>query len=79
MNTIDTPVFPADLMALLGIEDAGTIRRQQKAGKLPAFDKVISRKTRYWHRQTLVAAKILPPHPASANPPTPASGGGAPA
>lgn len=79
MSETDIPVFPADLMPLIGITHTGTLRKQIKAGKLPDFDKKISQKTRYWFRSTLVEAGVLPPDQATANPPTPASDVGAPA
>lgn len=79
MSDTDVPVYPSELMRFLKIEDGGTIRRQMKAGRLPPFDKVLSQKTRYWHRRTLVQAGILPPDQESANQPSPATSGAVPA
>lgn len=73
MSETDIPVYPSDLMRFLGLEDSGTLRRQMKAGKLPGFDKVLTRKTRYWFRSTLVEAGVLPPDSASTNRPSPAA------
>lgn len=70
MSETEIPVYPAELMRFLKIEDGGTIRRQMKAGRLPPFDKVLSQKTRYWHRRTLVKAGILPPDQESASQPS---------
>ena len=69
MTAADTPIFSADLMALLGIQHPNTLRTQIKAGKVPPPDVRISQKTRYWHRATLVKVGLLPDD--SANPPTP--------
>lgn len=60
MTTIDIPFFPADLMQLLGITHPNTLRMQIKGGRIPPPDVVISQKTRYWHRATLVTAGLLP-------------------
>lgn len=57
---LEIPIFPADLMALLGISHANTLRTQIKAGKIPPPDVQITQKTRYWHRATLVKCGLLP-------------------
>lgn len=57
--TLEIPIFPADLMQILGITHANTLRVQIKAGKVPKPDVQITQKTRYWHRSTLVKAGLL--------------------
>lgn len=61
MTTLEVPIFPADLMRLLGISHANTLRRYIRDGKVPAPDKVISQKNRYWHRATLESAGLIAP------------------
>jgi hypothetical protein len=73
INEDETPVFPGELRSYLGNLSATTLRDQMRAKRIPPFDKVITQKTRYWHRSTLERAGLLPPRQASANPPTPAS------
>ncbi len=58
MSELQQPVFPADLAAVLGIK-IKTLARMIKSGSLPAFDVVLSQKSRYWHRSTLVNKKII--------------------
>jgi predicted site-specific integrase-resolvase len=58
---LEVPIFPADLMRLLGISHANTLRRYIKDGKVPEPDKKISQKTRYWHRSTLERAGLITP------------------
>lgn len=78
MNNIDIPVTPQQLRDHLGIS-ATTLRDYMQSKKIPPFDKVISQKTRYWHRSTLMNAGILKADPASASQPTPASSDAVPA
>lgn len=59
MTTADTPIFPRDLMAMLGITHANTLRTHIKAGKVPPPDVQLTQKTRYWWRSTLVRAWLL--------------------
>lgn len=66
MTTLETPIFPDELMRLLGIGHANTLRRYIKDGKVPEPDKKLSQKTRYWHRATLVKAGVIAPEPAGA-------------
>jgi hypothetical protein len=77
MNLAETPVFPHELRSYLGNMSPTTLRDQMKAKRIPPFDKVITQKTRYWHRSTLERAGLLPPHQEAASPPTPASSGDA--
>ena len=58
MSELQQPVFPADLAATLGVK-VKTLARMIKSGRLPAFDVVLSQKSRYWHRSTLVDKKII--------------------
>lgn len=51
----------ADLMRLLGISHANTLRRYIADGRVPPPDKKISQKTRYWHRSTLERAGLITP------------------
>lgn len=59
MSQLEIPIFPADLMRMLGITHASTLLKQIKAGKVPKPDVQISQKTRYWHRATLVKANLI--------------------
>lgn len=59
MTTADTPIFPSDLMTLLGIKHSNTLRVHIKTGRIPPPDVLITAKTRYWHRATLVRAGLL--------------------
>jgi len=59
MTTADTPIFPSDLMTLLGITHPNTMRCHIKAGRVPPPDVRLTAKTRYWHRSTLVRAGLL--------------------
>lgn len=52
--------LPSDIKALLGITSASALRDNIKAGKVPKPDVVLSQKTRYWYRATLVKAGLLP-------------------
>lgn len=72
MSDIDVAVTPQQLRDHLGIS-ATTLRDHMHAAKIPPFDKVLTRKTRYWHRSTLVRAGLLSAHQELASPPTPAS------
>lgn len=56
---LEIPIFPADLMKVLGITHSNTLRVQIRDGKVPKPDVQISQKTRYWHRSTLVKAGLL--------------------
>ena len=58
MTTLEQPVFPVDLAAALGIK-VKTLTRWVEAGKVPPYDVRLSAKTRYWHRPTLVAKKLI--------------------
>ena len=57
MNEI--PLFPKDVMALLGITTSDTLRKYIKAQKVPAPDVVVTRKQRYWWRSTLERAGLI--------------------
>lgn len=59
MSTQDIPIFPADLMAILGIKHPNTLRLRIKEGKVPAPDVRLTQKSRYWHRATLVQAGLI--------------------
>ncbi len=75
MSELDPPVFTEDLMRAMGIQHPCTLRRHIKAKKVPPYDKVITQKTRYWFRSTLVKHGLLPPmeaHAAAPSQPTPA-------
>ena len=72
MNLTDIPVFPKEMMALLGIEHPNTLRLKIKRGEIPAPDVRLTQKNRYWFRSTLVARGLLPADPESASPPKPA-------
>lgn len=56
---IEIPIFPKDLMAMLGIQHPNTLRLKIKSGQVPEPDVRLSAKTRYWHRSTLVRAKLM--------------------
>ena len=58
MTTMQTPIFPADLAATLGIQ-IKTIARLIKIGIIPPYDVRLTAKTRYWHRSTLIDKKVL--------------------
>lgn len=70
MNLADIPVFPKEMMALLGIEHPNTLRLKIKRGEIPEPDVRLTQKNRYWFRSTLIARGLLPPDQASASPPT---------
>lgn len=75
MSDLDIPVFPHELRTYLKIKSASTLRDQMKSKKIPAFDVVVTQKTRYWFRSTLVKHGLLPPmeaHAAAPSQPTPA-------
>ena len=59
VNQAEVPYFPADMMRLMGIKHPNTLRLYIKQNRIPAPDKQITQKTRYWHRSTLVAAGLL--------------------
>lgn len=59
MSALEVPIFPADLMRLLGISHVNTLRRYIADGRVPPPDKKISQKTRYWHRSTLERAGLI--------------------
>lgn len=80
MSQLEIPIFPADLMRLLGIKHAGTLLKQIKAGRIPEPDVRITQKTRYWHRSSLIKAKLIQGDPeGSASSPNPATSSDAPA
>lgn len=60
MNTMEIPIFAPDIMKLLGIRHPNTLRVKIKNGQIPAPDVRLTQKTRYWHRETLVKAGLLP-------------------
>ena len=59
-TTNESPVFADELKALLGFTHSDTLRVKIKQGKVPPPDVRISQKTRYWHRETLRRAGLLP-------------------
>ena len=59
MMQSEIPLFQADVMQLLGIRHANTLRTWIKEGRVPEPDVRITQKTRYWHRTTLVKAGLL--------------------
>lgn len=59
INPLEIPIFPAELMRLLGIVHPNTLRRYIKEGKVPQPDKRITQKNRYWHRSTLEKAGLI--------------------
>ena len=65
---LEVPIFPADLMRLLGISHANTLRRYIADGRVPPPDKRISQKTRYRHRSTLEQAGLIEPPADGAKP-----------
>lgn len=73
MNIADTPVFPKEMLALLGNIHPSTLRDQIKAGKIPDYDVKLTQKTRYWYRSTLERAGLLKARQEEASQPTPAS------
>lgn len=60
MTSQEIPIFAPDLMQILGIKHANTLRLKIKAKQVPEPDVKLSQKTRYWHRASLVAAGLLP-------------------
>lgn len=79
INAAETPVFPNQLRAHLNNMSATTLRDQMKAKKIPPFDKVITRKTRWWYRSTLEREGLLKAGQELTSLPTPASSDAAPA
>lgn len=67
MTTADTPIFPSDMMAILGITHSKTLRKHIKNGKVPPPDVQLSQKTRYWWRSTLVRAGLVDSNIAAAS------------
>lgn len=59
-STNEPPVFANELKALIGVTHSDTLRIKIKEGKVPPPDVRISQKTRYWHRETLRQAGLLP-------------------
>jgi hypothetical protein len=59
MNDHDIPLFANDLMRLLGITHANTLRVKIKNGQVPPPDVRLTQKTRYWRRSTLVRFGLL--------------------
>ena len=60
MTDQDVPLFAADLMRLLGITHANTLRVKIKNGQVPPPDVKLTQKTKYWFRSSLVKAGLLP-------------------
>jgi hypothetical protein len=56
----EPPVFVQELKALLGISHSNTIRLKIKNKKIPPPDVCLSQKNRYWHRETLRLAGLIP-------------------
>lgn len=54
------PIFPADLMRMLGYTHRNTLRVAIRDKKVPPPDVQLSQKTRYWHKATLVNAGLIP-------------------
>lgn len=71
MNLAEIPVFPKEMMALLGIEHPNTLRLKIKRGEIPKPDVMLNQKNRYWFRSTLVARGLLP-DPGKTSQPKPA-------
>lgn len=59
MTDQDVPLFAADLMRLLGITHANTLRVKIKNGQVPPPDVKLTQKTKYWFRSSLVKAGLL--------------------
>ena len=59
-ETIESPIFAAELKSLLGITHTDTLRVKIKEGKVPPPDVKLTNKTRYRWRSTLVKAGLLP-------------------
>lgn len=55
----EIPLFPKDVMALLGIRHPNTLRLKIKAGQVPAPDVRLTQKNRYWYRTTLERAGLV--------------------
>lgn len=72
MNLADIPVFPKEMMALLGIEHPNTLRLKIKRGEIPEPDVRLTQKNRYWFRSTLVSRGLLPPDQVVTSQPKPA-------
>ncbi len=56
----ETPVYPKEMMALLGVTRTFSLNRLIKADRVPAPDVKISQRVRYWHRATLRSRGLLP-------------------
>ncbi len=54
------PIFPADLMRMLGYTHRNTLRVAIRNKVIPPPDVQLSQKTRYWHKATLVNAGLIP-------------------
>ncbi|PUE09031.1 hypothetical protein B9Z51_08865 [Limnohabitans sp. T6-5] len=59
-TTEETPVYPKEMMELLGVTRTFSMNRLIKAGRVPAPDVKISQRVRYWHRSTLRNQGLLP-------------------
>ena len=59
MAAYEIPLFPADVMRLLGITHPNTLRVMIKTGRIPPPDVQLTKKTRYWHRTTLEKVGLL--------------------
>lgn len=53
------PIFPADLMRMLGYKHRNSLRVAIRDKKVPPPDVQLSQKTRYWHKATLVNAGLI--------------------
>lgn len=53
------PIFPADLMRLLGYTHRNTLRVAIRDKRIPPPDVQLSQKTRYWHAATLIKAGLI--------------------
>lgn len=56
----ETPVYPKEMMGLLGVTRTFSMNRLIKAGRVPEPDVKISQRVRYWHRATLRNKGLLP-------------------
>jgi hypothetical protein len=54
------PIFPADLMRMLGYTHRNTLRVAIRDKKVPPPDVQLSQKTKYWFRSSLVNAGLIP-------------------
>lgn len=59
-TTEETPVYPEEMMKLLGLTRSFSMNHLIKAGRVPEPDVKISQRVRYWHRATLRNHGLLP-------------------